>query len=546
MTMAATIPTYVGTGADSGGHGAGVAPPGAGISEQGSDATRDGAGSASAPSWSNFLQALGVTGNIAVEPTPTRVQVGPSQSSNLPAGVSEKPGSSVSFETIFSLPGKVPRLSTRPIARVIAGVEKKQNRVTGIKTEMHPQVKLMGGEEENAPNQTMGVLRDATAIAAILAPVSPRQSSVEKSSSPASHLIAGTSSDQSVPGKVLGNGTGINEVILHARDSHFESESQSMDRLTSDVNLQTTSANEPRATGSTDGNGFGTVPVEIPVPEKEKETTQVSRPTGLVDTPVASIETDLSLRIPAHKPDAPEAASSSSSLKNFRPSHGTSLRNPRSDRVDLANDALNQGRTTEAVYQQWTDVPSPHALNALTEAGYRSGNNLSAVHFSRASASDTFAALDAEHTAAPATWIHAGAHHAEAGYLDPALGWVGVRADAVGNGVHAALLPGSGEAAQVLGSHLAGLSTYLSEHHGQSATVTVGEPQDAMSWSGSGTGGQTGQDHLARENTSQGRQEWQDKQTVSIGSETRPRENSHAATPAAIPAHAGEYISVMA
>ena len=200
----------------------------------------------------------------------------------------------------------------------------------------------------------------------------------------------------------------------------------------------------------------------------------------------------------------------------------------------------------DAVQQQWSSVAPSHTPNELTGVGYRTGNNLSAVHPAGVGASDTFAALDAERTAAPATWIHAGTHHAEAGYLDPALGWVGVRADAVGNGVHAALLPGSGEAAQVLGSHLAGLSTYLSEHHGQSATVTLGAPQDALSWTGSGAGAQTGQDHLARGDANQGREEWQDKQVVPAGGETQSREDSHAAAPVGIAARAGEYISVMA
>jgi hypothetical protein len=45
-------------------------------------------------------------------------------------------------------------------------------------------------------------------------------------------------------------------------------------------------------------------------------------------------------------------------------------------------------------------------------------------------ASDTFSALDIAGSMPASTWLHAGVRHAEAGYLDPSLGWVGVRAEA--------------------------------------------------------------------------------------------------------------------
>ncbi len=104
------------------------------------------------------------------------------------------------------------------------------------------------------------------------------------------------------------------------------------------------------------------------------------------------------------------------------------------------------------------------------------------------SVNDTFANLDAARSSLSTTWIHAGAHHAEAGYLDPSLGWVSVRADAVGSGVHAAVLPSSSGAAQVISSQLGGLNAYLAEHHPQPATVTMGSPQDSAGATGGGQG----------------------------------------------------------
>lgn len=78
---------------------------------------------------------------------------------------------------------------------------------------------------------------------------------------------------------------------------------------------------------------------------------------------------------------------------------------------------------------------------------------------------ETFAALDAGPAAGTPNWIHAGTQQAEAGFQDPALGWVGVRADLGAGGIHATILPGSAEAAQLLGGHLAGLDAHLAAEH---------------------------------------------------------------------------------
>jgi hypothetical protein len=99
---------------------------------------------------------------------------------------------------------------------------------------------------------------------------------------------------------------------------------------------------------------------------------------------------------------------------------------------------------------------------------------------------DAFAALDAASAEGKATWIHSGTQQAEAGFQDPALGWVGVRANTSGGGVHAELVPGSDNAAQTLGSHLAGLNTYLAEHHTPVETLTMAAPESGRSGLDSG------------------------------------------------------------
>jgi hypothetical protein len=109
--------------------------------------------------------------------------------------------------------------------------------------------------------------------------------------------------------------------------------------------------------------------------------------------------------------------------------------------------------------------------------------------------SDTFSALDAPSAMPTTTWLHAGPRHAEAGYLDPVLGWVGVRAESAGASVHAAIITGSADAARALDTHLAGLNSFMAEHHGQSSTVTIAPSgqqhfSDDFNQSGQGTGQQ--------------------------------------------------------
>jgi hypothetical protein len=116
--------------------------------------------------------------------------------------------------------------------------------------------------------------------------------------------------------------------------------------------------------------------------------------------------------------------------------------------------------------------------------------------------------MDGDASASNIRWTHTGAQHAEAGFDDPTLGWVGVRADAGGGGVHASLVPGSNEAAQMLGSHLAGLNEYLAERHPSVGAVTVTAPEsgeqssNAQSGFGSNSGAQSGSQSFNQQDSS--------------------------------------------
>jgi len=102
---------------------------------------------------------------------------------------------------------------------------------------------------------------------------------------------------------------------------------------------------------------------------------------------------------------------------------------------------------------------------------------------------DAFAALDGAVPGAAPAWVHAGATRAEAGFEDPALGWVGVRAELGNGGVHASLVPGSTDAELELGSHLAGLNAYLAEHHAGVSAVTLSSTENRSPDAGSGQAG---------------------------------------------------------
>ena len=113
------------------------------------------------------------------------------------------------------------------------------------------------------------------------------------------------------------------------------------------------------------------------------------------------------------------------------------------------------------------DGAAPHAATAAAAASASAANQ---------PGSDPFQSLDSEAAPGAPTWTHAASHQAEAGFQDPSLGWIGVRADLSGGAVHASLMPGSAQAAQELGKHVDGLNTYLAEQRTPVETLGVAAP----------------------------------------------------------------------
>jgi len=151
---------------------------------------------------------------------------------------------------------------------------------------------------------------------------------------------------------------------------------------------------------------------------------------------------------------------------------------------------------------RWTGE-APGAASTPMMRPLSAGVNASAIITTAptgSSAKDVFATLDSGTAVGAPTLIHGGSQRAEAGFQDPTLGWVGVRADLTGNVIHAALVPGSPEAAQVLSAHMTGLSAHLAEEHAQVSTLTMAEP--GQNGFASGTDA-PGSDGGGQQNTSQ-------------------------------------------
>lgn len=152
---------------------------------------------------------------------------------------------------------------------------------------------------------------------------------------------------------------------------------------------------------------------------------------------------------------------------------------------------LSQTRETEPTLtasENGTPDPPEARTSGLAGAG---GGSVS---------TETFSALDGAAGPTPPIQVHGGARHAEAGFQDPTLGWVGVRADlSSSGGIHAELVPDSAASAQVLKGDMPGIHAYLTEHHSPVETLTMAA-LDSRSDSNGDQSGQSGsgQEHGRR------------------------------------------------
>jgi len=162
---------------------------------------------------------------------------------------------------------------------------------------------------------------------------------------------------------------------------------------------------------------------------------------------------------------------------------------------------------------------------------------------------DAFAALDRATSGPETAWIHAGAHRAEAGYLDSSFGWVTVRADGTTGGVHASVVPNSAEAASALSNHLAGLNAFMADHQGHSTTVTLASPANEGSRPGSSQqdGSMNGyQNHQQQPDSNSSTSVKRNSNSSSVSLDSENASNPIAVLPATARNGRGVHLSVMA
>jgi hypothetical protein len=158
----------------------------------------------------------------------------------------------------------------------------------------------------------------------------------------------------------------------------------------------------------------------------------------------------------------------------------------------------------------------------------------------------TFTALDAESGTAAAKWVHAGRNTAEAGFEDPVLGWVGVRAQAGSSGIHATVVPISADAAQSLGTHLSGLSSYLSEHRTPVETVTMSAPDSNSGQHSMGQGSANSSHQGANKSETPSSPEEGSSASRTAHQSAEALDSNGAVVPVPLSARGGTYVSVLA
>jgi hypothetical protein len=260
---------------------------------------------------------------------------------------------------------------------------------------------------------------------------------------------------------------------------------QPLTKIQNSVEIVDSERVEPSAAAS--GQHLSVAPAE----STQKEAPSASTVTGVLNPVVAATSDAASVASAGagltQVPDAEKSAASSNAKTVVSGVSRTASRTKGSN-------AVQPGQTVASGESSGLSAAASDGLRGLAgmqgtgTAAHQAGSKSAAAVESNSA--ETFAALDA--TAAPGkpAWIHTGAQQAEAGFQDPDLGWVGVRADSSGGGIHAELVASSTDASQALSGHMAGLNAFLAEHHTPVETLTLSTTGGGMeSASDQGAGG---------------------------------------------------------
>ncbi len=200
----------------------------------------------------------------------------------------------------------------------------------------------------------------------------------------------------------------------------------------------------------------------------------------------------ISTTLSSHLPVA-AALSAPADLHHAAPSAGKPLSSAKqsttnTERRDSSEGELEARQTFTGAHLVLASHPQAtvHGIPVMQSS---SGNSGSQVDLRAATPSalrtdpqSTFNGLDRGDVNSGASWIHGDTHHAEAGFQDPALGWIGVKAETVSGSIHASLIASTSDAAQALGGHLAGLNAYMADRYSTVHNITVAASDSTAAW----------------------------------------------------------------
>lgn len=241
----------------------------------------------------------------------------------------------------------------------------------------------------------------------------------------------------------------------------------------------------------------------------------------------------------ASSADSSESTTTTEKATTRATAHDASERTPSEQAVHSMNTNLTHDGVTDAATASVVRDSSINAAHSNTSIDQPEVASVT----SGGTAQAAFTALDSASPSTAPAWTRTNAHAAEAGYQDPALGWVSVRAQQDTTGLHATVVPVSQDAAQSLGTHLAGLQTYLAEHRTPVDSLTIASPDASASGFNlnQGTNSQSGQNH-SQQSFASGAEPSVDRSAVTT---LRALESVDTSNPPV--AHGGgQYISVLA
>ena len=193
--------------------------------------------------------------------------------------------------------------------------------------------------------------------------------------------------------------------------------------------------------------------------------------------------------------DASAATLKPGNLQHTRPSIRETAVTPLPLKPEMVTPAMHVAAASGT--QAQAEAPSGQFASSPGAGAERfpSGNDAASGLPHQAGSHEPFVSIDAGTDETAAKWISAGGHRAEAGFQDSSLGWVSVRAQAGAGGIHAAVIPSSDAAAQVLGSHLAGLNAHMANRYENLNPITLSASD--MGWSSRGAGQEMAQGNEA-------------------------------------------------